>query len=393
MLRNALVVAVLMLFSTDALAEVRGQVDENSVRGGFRAVNQDDEEEDDEDDEDGEEESDEEEGDEEEADDGEEGEDDDEGGDEEGEESEEDGWIVVDEDEEEEDDEPTGGASSRYHQREVDPDDPWAVRITPWPLFELTVIGAPIIRLLAIPIDRNVDTLGGRGSAHLETGYFGIVGFNLAVFPFARFDARAIRGLGAEWSMSYGLGLTVENINGAEGVVDSSYDEVDFNLIYTGVIGRLDLGAQISGRIGFHQTSFYLGSMNNDLIAPFEYDAMRIDVGVRVPLRTRHLLAEARGAYLFVPSPGPVAAQAYGDGTDPSTHGAEVRVGLLVRVGGLEFAFSYVGRWFTTTFEGEGFGFGDDPSTRRSDGGPGIQTLESAKDSFQQIRLTLGYRW
>jgi hypothetical protein len=283
----------------------------------------------------------------------------------------------------------------RSHQQEVDPSDPWAVRVTPWPLFELSLVGAPIIRLFEMPIDRLVD--GSRGKAHLETGYFGVVGFQLGLFPFARFRPRGLRGLGAEASACFAAGLdSPEFVEGQP--VDASYREFDLNLAYNLFLGRLDVGGQVMVRLGWHETSFFLGDLGNDLVAPFEYDAFRFEVGARVPLRTRYLLAEARGAYLLVTSIGGPAAQAYGgEGPTPTTHGGEVRLGVIVRVGGLELSVTYIGRWFSSTFEGLGRGFGIDtdldaaPDTTTTD--TGIQTTGPAKDSYQQIRLGLGYRW
>jgi hypothetical protein len=342
-----------------------------------------DEEEDDEgddEDEDAEEESDEDEGDEEDEEDEEEA-DDEPGEDDEG-----------DEDEAE----PEPEATDRSSQREVDPSDPWSVRVTPWPLFELTLVAAPIIRLFNLPIDRELD--GTRSMAHLETGYFGVIGFQLGLFPFARFRPIALRGLGAEWSACFAVGLEQPDL-GAGVPVDASYREFDLNLAYNVFLGRLDVGGQIMVRLGWHNTDFYLGDVGNDIVAPFEYDAVRFEIGARVPLRTRHLVAEARGSYLLVTSVGSAAAEAYGqEGATPSTQGGEVRLGVIARVGGLELDVTYIGRWFSTTFEGDGYGFGiDRDSTDAVDLpttiGRGIRTTAPAKDSFQQIRLGLGYRW
>ncbi len=286
-------------------------------------------------------------------------------------------------DEEGWDEEDEGGGESRGEES-------FASGINPWPLFEISVIAAPILRLFRLPIDRNID--GDRSLAHFESKYFGNVGFHISLFPFARFDAPAIRGLGVEVSAAFGVGLDFSISD--ERSVAALYDELDLSLVYILVLGRRDVGGHLLFRLGWHQTNFYLGNIGNDIIAPFEYDSFRIDIGARVPLRTRHILAELRGAYLFTPSIGPDAAQAYSAAeSPPSSHAAELRAGLLFRVGGLELAVLYISRWFITRFEGLGFGYGEDPSTKLSTGGNGIQTTEPAMDQFQQIRLSLGYRW
>ena len=106
------------------------------------------------------------------------------------------------------------------------------------------------------------------------------------------------------------------------------------------------------------------------------------------------MLGLVRGAYLLVPSVGAAAAYAYGgEGTKPSSHGAELEVGLVWRVGGLELSWVYQARLYWNRFTGVGRGYGSDPTTDVAAGGSGIQLIEIAKDSYQQIRFSLGYRW
>lgn len=282
---------------------------------------------------------------------------------------------------------------------EEEPDEQsWARRINRWPMVDLQLIGAPLERTFRVAIDPNVDR-ANRELAHLETGFFGVLGFHVGLYPFCRFEAQAIRGLGIEGSGAFGLGLELANLNGERGPVDASYYEIDINLIYRLVLGRLDLGAELMFRVGWQRLAFQVSEDNNDLIAPVTYDGLRVDLGVRVPLRTRFMLGELRGVYHYVPSVGDQAAAAYGDRTaDPVVHGAALHIGLVWRIGGLEISVTYIGRIIWSRYPGVGDGWGVDPSdppqpdqvTTRLNG---IQLLETARDSIQQIRVGFGYRW
>ncbi len=270
----------------------------------------------------------------------------------------------------------------------------WASRINRWPMIELQVLTAPIERTFKVPINDTVDTLRGRNQISFVSGWFGVMGFDVSVFPFAHFEARALRGLGLQARGAFGFLLEWGGLDNTLEPPDISYYAIDADLLYRLVVGGLDVGAEIELRVGYHREEFFLGDDNNDLVAPFTYDTVRFDLGVRIPLRTRHMLGVVRGAYLLVPSIGDPATVAYGEeGLEPTLHGAELRIGLVWRIGGLELSWTYIGRLFWSRFSGVGLGFGDEPTTVFGEGGNGIQLTDTAKDSYQQIRFAIGYRW
>ena len=203
-----------------------------------------------------------------------------------------------------------------------------------------------------------------------------------------------MRGLGFEFSYLFDIDLTVYNSRRNQ-EVDAEYSEGEILAVYRLVLGRPDLGAMVTTRIGWHRSHFFLGDVGNDIVPPFKYDTIRLDGGIRVPLGTRHVLFDLGLAYLAVLSVGGSAEQAYGaEGTIPTSHGGEVRLGLMGRIGGLEVAWQWVLRMFTSEFEGTGFGWGDDPTTRiDTASGRGIRTMGSVDDRFHQVRLSISYRW
>jgi hypothetical protein len=287
---------------------------------------------------------------------------------------------------------PSRAPEDREEREEPEDRGPWARRVTRWPLFEVSFDTGVISRDYAVPIDPSIDT-SGRSEASLDSGYFGIMGFELEIYPFARVRTEALRGLGIETSFAQGVGLEIVNTRRSE-VVDSDYSEGGVDLVYRLSLGRDDAGATLITRFGWHRAWFWLGDIGNDIVPPFYYDSVRLDGGVQVPLGTRHLLFDFGLAYLGVPGIGYQAEEAYGaSGTLPDVNGGEVRAGLTARVGGLFLSWLWIGRFFKSEFEGTGMGFGYEPSTRIDQGWSGIRTVGPVEDHYHQFRLSVGYRW
>ncbi len=286
----------------------------------------------------------------------------------------------------------SGGRRPRRGAGEVD-DDRWHRRVYQWPLFDLRFETGVISRSFAVPISESIDT-ANRDVAGFESDFFGLIGFRVSIFPLFLVRPRPLRGLGFEVAAAFDTGLTVLNRRRNE-VVDAHYYECEALVAYRLVLGRPDAGAALKIRFGWHRTDFFLGDVGNDIVPPFTYDTLRIDAGVRVPLGTRHLLAEVGVAYLAVMSVGSDATMAYNEsGHEPSANGAEVRLGMIGRLGGFELGWIYVGRFYRSHHQGVGMGWGVDPSTRIDTAtGQGIQTTDTAKDDIHEVRLTIGYRW
>lgn len=219
-----------------------------------------------------------------------------------------------------------------------------------------------------------------------------VFGFRLSLYPFKNANVSGIRGLGVEAAASTTAAMEVRNTSLDE-VIESSFYDIDLGLLYRLYIGQRDRGLAVDVRLGWHRTSFYLGEMGNDLIPPFTYDTVRVGLGLRVPLGTRHLLGEVRGSYLWVAGVGGEAERAYSSAWDQvQSHGGETRIGLVGRFGFFELSLMWIGRWMTSEFDGVGAGYGIDPSTMVEHGGTGIESTGPAADSYQQVRLGLGVR-
>ena len=281
----------------------------------------------------------------------------------------------------------------RRRREEPEEEESWARNVHQHPLFELSFLTAPINRYFAVSIDPSIDT-NGRQWAEMDTGAYGLIGFRLSLFPFFRVRRTAARGLGLEFSAGTDVGLTILNRRRNE-EVDAAYTEGELLLVYNLVLGRPDAGATVMVRFGWHRTEFFLGDVGNDIIPPFVYDTLRIDGGVRVPLGTRHVLIELGWAYLPVLDVGAHANTAYNEsGSQASSHGGELRAGIITRVGGLEVSWLWIGRMYSSEFTGTGFGWGYEPTTRMdTPGGRGIATLGPTDDNYHQARLSVGYRW
>lgn len=287
-----------------------------------------------------------------------------------------------------------GGAETQTQRpaRSAPPAEPWARRVFLWPMVELQLVSSSGSRSFDVSINPDVDT-SGRSSAVFESGAFGLLGFKISLFPFSRFSTVLLRGLGIEGSAFFDVGLLVLNARLGE-EVDASFTEAGASLVYNAVIGRHDRGGIVIARLGWHRTEFILGELGNDIVPPFTYDTFRIEAGGRIALGTRHLLLDAGLAYLATISIGVEATQAYGgSGTLPSTHGGEVHLGVLHRIGRIELALAWYGRWFRSEFDGTGQGWGQEPTTRMFNGGNGIETTGPAHDSIHQLRFSLGYRF
>ena len=270
--------------------------------------------------------------------------------------------------------------------------EPWSRRVFQWPMFEVHLLASTGLRSFDVSINPEVDRLG-RTTAAFESGVYGALGFEVAFFPLARSNIALLRGLGVEGSAVFDVGLNVTSPELGE-EVDASFTEAGITLVYGLNIGRDDLGLELGTRIGWHRTEFYLGDLGNDIVPPFTYDTFRFEASCRVPLGTRHLLVDLGLAYLATLSIGTPATTAYGaTGSAPSTHGGEVRLGLLHRVGRIELGLAWHGRWFRSKFTGVGQGWGQDPTTRAFAGGDGIETTGPAHDSIHQLRFAVGYRF
>lgn len=285
-----------------------------------------------------------------------------------------------------------GEAPRRRAVRQASPQEPWARRVFLWPMVEVQLVSSSGSRRFDVPINPDVDT-SGRSSAAFESGAFGLLGFKVSLFPFSRLSTILLRGLGIEGSAVFDVGLLVLNARYGE-EVDASFTEAGASLVYNAVIGRHDRGGIMVTRLGWHRTEFFLGEVGNDIVPPFTYDTFRIEAGGRIPLGTRHMLVDVGLAYLATISVGDEATQAYGSsGTLPSTHGGEVHLGLLHRIGRIELALAWYGRWFRSEFDGTGQGWGQEPTTRMFNGGNGIETTGPTHDSIHQLRFSLGYRF
>lgn len=279
----------------------------------------------------------------------------------------------------------------REPHRRPSPPEPWIRRIRERPWIEASIDMGMLWRNFSMPINHIRDTRS-RTEARMTSDTVGAMGFRVTLYPFVRANVSGIRGLGIEAAATTAVGMEVRNTSLGE-VIDSSFYDVDLGLLYRLYVGQGDRGMAVDVRLGWHRTAFYLGEYGNDLIPPFTYDTIRVGLGARVLLGTRHLLAEVHGSYLWVAGVGNEARAAYSASWDVfESHGGEVRLGLVGRVGILELSLMWIGRWMTTEFDGEGAGWGIDPSTRWSYGGSGIESTGAATDSHQQVRFGVGVR-
>lgn len=293
--------------------------------------------------------------------------------------------------------ESTGDGSEMAHQardeegldpeEEEEEEEPWVRQIPQTPWLELRFVSGAMRRGFEMPINPTIDPYI-RQMAALDTNMVALLGFQVGIFPFARTRFPYLRGLGVEGGATMALGIDIINSRAQERV-DSSYYEVDAALLYAVTLGRPNVGAVLSICLGWHRTQFELGRYGNDIVPSFTYDAVRLGAGVRVPLGTQFVLAELRGSYLGVVSIGEEAERAYGE-EEASANGGEVQLGLIGRAGALEFGLSWVGRWFASehTGVGEGWGEGRDSTFERR----GIESTDKASDSYQQLRITVGFR-
>jgi hypothetical protein len=270
---------------------------------------------------------------------------------------------------------------------------PWVRRVPDFPIVDVQIGGGLVNRAFEVPIDPEIDRMS-RDRAALDSGVFGLLGFRVGLYPFARASSRWVRGLGVEGACAWGVGLQLRN-ESADMTVDSKYSEYALALAYNLIFGQPNRGAAFLVRVGWQQTGFWVSDFGNDVVPPFVYDSIRIDGGLRVPLGTPHALIAFGLAYLATFSTGAEAIMAYSDWwyTSVTTHGGEARAGLVARAGGLEVSLGWVGRFFWSEFSGIGEGWGFPPMTTRMEhGGNGIATTGPATDAINELRLEVGYR-
>jgi hypothetical protein len=260
----------------------------------------------------------------------------------------------------------------------------WVRRVPQWPMVEAQLGGGSRWREFTVPIAFDRDPLRRNIASASDAGHAAI-GLRTDLFLAARRRDRALRGLGFEFGYLQGAGTEAQI--GGETVQDAASYEVDTNIVYRYTWGDERRGATLTSRFGWHRTFYYIGHIDNDLVPPFQYDTLRLDLGLTLPFRTPHLLVAFHGAYLPVLSVGDEAENAYGsEGADVTSHAGELRIELLGRIGGLELSLGWVGRWMSSEFQGVGDGWGDTTRDR-------VETTDAASDSYHLLRFTLGYRY
>lgn len=281
--------------------------------------------------------------------------------------------------------------TERVEPTEVgEPELPRARRIPTEPIFSVHGATGFFTRNFGVSIDSTVDP-DRRSRASLETAPTAALGFQAALYPFARSSTALIRHLGIQAGATFAVGLDVRS--GREEInVDASYYEADVSAVYGIALGTSRVHPILSFQVGWHRTAFDLGREGNDTVPPFAYDAARIGVNFRFNLGTPHIVANLGGALLLVSTPGAQAERAYGLG-EPETTAGEVSLGVIARINIVELGVGWIGRWMSSAFSGTGEGWGELDNPNHTIGYRGITTVGDASDSYQQLRINLGIRY